>query len=84
MYRKKLSELNQSLHQAQFDKVVLSDRILQLQRKLRQMEAARDASNGEVIRLRVKLDDFTSKKGQMAGELHTSHRKEDIKYFHQW
>ncbi|KAK8382598.1 hypothetical protein O3P69_015435 [Scylla paramamosain] len=65
--KKKISEMNQSLHQAQFDKVVLSDRILQLQRKLRQMEAARDASNGEVIRLRVKLDDFTSKKGEMAG-----------------
>ncbi|XP_050687632.1 protein Spindly-B-like isoform X1 [Eriocheir sinensis] len=61
--QKKISDLKQSLHQAEFDKVVLSDRILQLQRKLRQMEAARDASHGEVIRLRVKLDDLTTKKG---------------------
>lgn len=67
-HRKKISNLNQALRQAEFDKVVLSDRILQLQRKLRQMETARDASHGEVIRLRVKLDDLTTKNGKQAGD----------------
>ncbi|KAG0713699.1 Protein Spindly [Chionoecetes opilio] len=65
--KKKQAELNQLLHQAQFDKVVLSDRILQLQRKLRQLETTVDASHGEVIRLRVKLDDLACKKGEKAG-----------------
>lgn len=62
-----MAELNQELHTAQFDKVVLSDRILQLQRKLRLTESARDATNAEVIRLRVKLEELAAKKGEKIG-----------------
>lgn len=66
-HRKKVTELGQELQTAQFDKVVLSDRILQLQRKLRQTESARDAANAEAIRLRVKLEDLAIKRGEKIG-----------------
>ncbi|XP_042243227.1 protein Spindly-B-like [Homarus americanus] len=62
--QKKIAELGQELHTAQFDKVVLSDQILQLQRKLRQAEGARDATNAEIIRLTVKLEEMASEKNR--------------------
>lgn len=69
--RQKLADLEQELQSARFDKVALSDRILQLQRKLRQAEVTRDASNSEAIRLRVKLEEMAIKKGEKMGEFGT-------------
>ncbi|XP_047493121.1 protein Spindly-like [Penaeus chinensis] len=62
--QQKLADIEQELQSARFDKVALSDRILQLQRKLRQAEVTRDASNSEAIRLRVKLEEMAIKKGE--------------------
>ncbi|XP_042878974.1 protein Spindly-like [Penaeus japonicus] len=62
--QQKIADLEQELQSARFDKVALSDRILQLQRKLRQSEVTRDASNSEAIRLRVKLEEMAIKKGE--------------------
>ncbi|KAK4302956.1 hypothetical protein Pmani_024984 [Petrolisthes manimaculis] len=61
--QKKIANLDQDLRTAEFEKVVLSDRILQLQRKLHQTETSRDASNSEIIKLRVKLEELATKKG---------------------
>nr|XP_045601389.1 protein Spindly-like isoform X2 [Procambarus clarkii] len=60
----KIAEIGQKLRTAEFDKVVLSDRVLQLQRKLRQAEVNHDASRAEAIRLRVRLEEMASKKGE--------------------
>ncbi|XP_071517718.1 protein Spindly-B-like [Panulirus ornatus] len=65
--QKKVCDLDQALNTAQFDKVVLSDRILQLQRKLHQAEAARNAVNAEAITLRVRLEEMAAKKGEKIG-----------------
>ncbi|XP_068216037.1 protein Spindly-like isoform X2 [Palaemon carinicauda] len=62
--QKKVEELEEALRGAQFNKVALSDRILQLQRKLRQSEAVRDATNSKLITLQVKFDELAAKKGE--------------------
>lgn len=65
--QKKAEELDQALQAAQFEKVTLSDRILQLQRKLRAAESARDVTNSKIIKLQVKFEELASKNGETLG-----------------
>ncbi|XP_069942597.1 tropomyosin [Cherax quadricarinatus] len=62
--QKQITDLQQQLQTAEFEKVVLNDRILQLQRQLRRTEVNLDAANAESLKLSVKLDEMATKAGK--------------------
>ena len=68
-FRKKIKELEEKNNNMLFNKVVLNDKIMQLESKLRESDVAREQTFAENIRLKVKIDDLLTKKGVKPGML---------------
>ncbi|XP_076047126.1 protein Spindly-B-like [Oratosquilla oratoria] len=61
--QKKLEDLQEQLKEVSFDKLVLNDKILELQQKLRMATNAENTANVELVKLKIKLEEMANNKG---------------------